>query len=57
MDANCPICGNPVCRHEGRAGRPPIYCGKRCRKRAELHERARLYRLGRAVEAAIKDSL
>jgi hypothetical protein len=55
MDIACPVCGRPVHREPGKPGRPRIYDTKRCRKAAEHQERQRLYRLGRVVDAAIRE--
>jgi len=54
MDVTCPECGQTFHR-EVRPGRPRVYDQESCRRAAEQHKRERFYRLGKAVESAMKN--
>ena len=42
---------------EAKPGRPQVYDSERCRRTAQQHKHQRLYRLGKAVNAALQDSV
>lgn len=56
MDVQCPVCGRGFHR-EAKPGRPQVYDSERCRRTAQQHKHQRLYRLGKAVNAALQDSV